>query len=95
MLLFGIRISIEAINSIMPDPILPTGSISNLENSVTLSGAAVNLKNKVCSIMNAGIIRINQKYTFFIVYFLGMNFIETEFVQKRWPVVSFGPSSKI
>lgn len=44
----GIMIKMEISSSIMPIPILPYGSKPNSEKIQTLSGAPVNLKNKVC-----------------------------------------------
>ena len=53
-----------AINSITPVAILPHGSTPNFVNSSTDSGAAVNLKNSVCTNIIATIIRSNQDRIF-------------------------------
>ena len=63
-----IRIRTDAINSTIPEPILPKGSIPNVENIYTLSGAAVNLKNNVCNKMTTAISLTNQtKNDIFII----------------------------
>ena len=49
----GINMSTEAINSPMPVPIRPQGSMPSLVNNWTDSGCAVNLKYNVCNIMKA------------------------------------------
>ncbi len=40
----GLKSNIPDINSTIPDPILPQGSIPKVEKMCTLTGAAVNLK---------------------------------------------------
>ncbi len=49
----GINMSTEAINSPMPVPIRPQGSMPSVVNNWTDSGCAVNLKYSVCNIMKA------------------------------------------
>ena len=49
----GIKISIDAISSATPVPILPQGSIPSMVNNSTDSGLAVNLKYRVCSRITA------------------------------------------
>jgi hypothetical protein len=66
----GIRINIEATSSAIPVPILPQGSTPNVENIYTDSSAPVNLKNRVCNIINAGMMRrIHSHFGVFIFYF--------------------------
>lgn len=57
--LFHNRI-MPANNSITPVPILPQGSKPKFENIWTLTGAAVNLKYKVCNKINAARILSNR-----------------------------------
>lgn len=57
----GMRINADASSSSMPVPIRPQGSIPKVENMKTDSGAAVNLKNRVCSIMIAAMPRKSQE----------------------------------
>ena len=54
---FGNKMSAEAINSTTPDPILPQGSMPTVEKIYTDSSDAVNLKNSVPSMMMAAIKR--------------------------------------
>ncbi len=56
----GNRINTEAISSIIPVPILPQGSIWSVVKIYTDSGAALNLKNRDCSIMRAASMRRSQ-----------------------------------
>jgi len=47
----GTKSMIDAISSTIPDPILHRGSIQSFEKSSTDSGAAQNLKGRVCNRM--------------------------------------------
>ena len=49
----GINKRMEAISSFTPTKIRPQGSMPRLEKIKTDSGAAVNLKYRVCSMINA------------------------------------------
>jgi len=63
----GTNNKIPVASSATPVAILPKGSTPSLEKIYTLSGAAVNLKNKVCNKMHATTMRkINFKV--FIVF---------------------------
>ena len=63
----GINIKMEAINSIIPEAILPNGSAPNFVKINTDSSAAVNLKYNVCNkITTATIFNIHVKTEFFI-----------------------------
>src|SRR6516162_8723667 len=63
----GERSNSAAISSTTPEPIRPQGSAPTFEKMYTDSGAAVNLKNKVCSKMIAATIRKNQLKTAMII----------------------------
>ncbi len=56
----GIKSKKAVINSAMPVPILPQGSIPKAVNNSTDSGCTVNLKYNVCSKIIAAIIRHSQ-----------------------------------
>ena len=56
----GISSSDAAINSAIPVPILPHGSMPILEKIYTDSGDAENLKNKVCNKITAATRRKSQ-----------------------------------
>ncbi len=62
----GIRRSTEDINSNTPDKYLPNGSIPTVSNINMDSGDPVNLKNRVCSIIPAAIIRKSQIKIFIV-----------------------------
>lgn len=55
----GMKSKTPAINSMIPVPILPHGSIPKIEKIWTLTGAAVNLKYNVCKSMIAATILSN------------------------------------
>lgn len=57
---FGFRIKNAVMSSNTPEKILPKGSAWSREKIATESGCAVNLKNKVCSKIMAGINRSAQ-----------------------------------
>ncbi len=63
----GIKIKIAAINSAMPVPILPQGSMPSVVNNDTDCGWAVNLKNNVCNKMRAASILKTQVNIFFSI----------------------------
>jgi hypothetical protein len=56
----GLRIKIAVMSSKTPENSLPKGSALSFEKMATESGCAVNLKNKVCSKIIAGINRNAQ-----------------------------------
>jgi len=63
----GIINKMAAINSAIPVPIRPQGSIPNVVNNSTDSGRAVNLKYKVCnSITAAKILKNHINIVFFM-----------------------------
>jgi len=62
----GIRRSTEEINSATPDKYLPKGSMPIVSNIYMDSGDPVNLKNRVCSIIPAAIIRKSQIKIFIV-----------------------------
>ena len=56
----GTKSKMEAANSVIPDAYLPHGSIPTVSKMYILSGAPVNLKNNVCSMITAAANRNTQ-----------------------------------
>jgi hypothetical protein len=70
----GTRIWMAMINSTIPKPILPHGSGPSCSKIYTDSGAAENLKKRVCNKITVGtILKMAFRIDFVVCFFIGKN----------------------